>query len=179
MSDLSAPSVTPETQSAVAVYHSHEAAEDAVRQLQHAGLPMNIISIIGRDWQVREDVQGYFHPGDAVREGASAGAWYGGLFGLLLGIGLFVVPVAGTILVLGPLGGLIAGAIGGTGVGALVGGLTALGIPKDQALKYQTQLEAGEFLVTVHGSPEQIAEAHQILEGTTTADLQIHTPPAA
>jgi uncharacterized membrane protein len=179
MSDLSSPVVTTEQQAIVAVYHTHEEAEAAVRQLQHAGVPMNLISIVGRNWQVREDVQGYYHPGDAIREGASSGAWFGGLFGLLLGIGLFVIPVAGTILVLGPLGGLIAGAIGGAGVGALAGGLMSLGIPKDQALKYQSRLEAGEFLVVVHGAPAQIEQAHQILQGTTPSDMQVHTQQAA
>jgi hypothetical protein len=179
MSTQSMPSISYNQQAAVAVYSSHDTAEAAVRQLQHAGVPMNIISIIGRDWRVREDVQGYYHPGDAVREGATSGAWFGGLFGLLLGVGLFIVPVAGTLLVLGPLGGLIAGAIGGAGVGALVGGLMALGVPKDQALKYQSRLEAGEFLVVVHGTPDQVAHARQILQGTTPTDLQIHEQQAA
>ncbi len=46
----------------------------------------------------------------------------------------------------------------GADVGALVGGLMALGIPKDQALKYQSRLEVGEFLVVVHGTPDQVAQ---------------------
>jgi hypothetical protein len=72
------------------------------------------------------------------------------MFGLLMGFGLFVLPVAGTLIVLGPLSGLIAGAISGAGVGALVNGLMAMGIPKDQALKYEARLQAGEFLVIVN-----------------------------
>ena len=178
MSDLTQPTPSSEQQAVVAVYPTHEQAEAAVRQLQHAGLPMNAISIIGRNWQVREDVQGYYHPGDAVREGATSGAWVGGLFGLLLGFGLFVIPVAGTILVLGPLGGLIAGALSGAGIGALAGGLMSLGIPKDQALKYQSRLEAGEFLVVAHGAPEIVTQANQVLQGTTPTDLQMHSQAA-
>lgn len=72
------------------------------------------------------------------------------MFGLLMGFGLFVLPVAGTLIVLGPLSGLIAGAISGAGIGALVNGLMAMGIPKDQALKYEARLQAGEFLVIVN-----------------------------
>jgi uncharacterized membrane protein len=97
----------------------------------------------------------------------------------LLGIGLIVVPVDGTILVLGPLAGMIAGAITGAGIGALASGLMALGIPKDQALKYQSRLEAGEFLVVVHCKPDQVAQTQQILQETTRADLQVHTQQAA
>src|SRR5688572_18188889 len=107
-------------QTVVAVYRNHDDAEAAVRQLADAGIPVEKVSIIGRDWQVREDVQGYYRPADAALEGAGQGAWLGGLFGMLMGFGFFLVPVAGPLFVLGPLAGLVAGAIGGAGVGALV-----------------------------------------------------------
>jgi uncharacterized membrane protein len=176
MSDQVIESVSPDG-ATVAVYHTHQAAEEAVRRLQNSGIPVNRISIIGRDWQVREDVQGFYHAGDAVAEGATSGAWFGGLFGLLLGFGLFVIPVAGTLLVLGPLGGLIAGAIGGAGIGAIVGGLMSLGIPKDEAIKYQSRLEAGQFLVVVHGSVDEINRAHAVLEGTAdVTEVKVHPP---
>lgn len=45
-------------QAVVAVYRNHADAEEAVRHLQQGGIPMKQVSIIGRDWQVREDVQG-------------------------------------------------------------------------------------------------------------------------
>jgi uncharacterized membrane protein len=60
---------------------------------------------------LREDIQGYYRPSDAALEVAGLGAWVGGLFGLLMGFGLFVLPIAGTLIVLGALAGLIAGAI--------------------------------------------------------------------
>jgi hypothetical protein len=167
------------TQSVVAVYKTHSEAEDAVRLLTGAGVPVKQISIVGKDWQSREDVQGYYQPADAIKDAAGSGAWFGGLFGMLLGFGLFVVPVAGALIVLGPLSGLIAGAIGGAGLGALVGGLAGLGIPKDQALKYQVRLEAGEFLVIVNGTTEDIENAHKTLSGSGHVDIQVHQPAAA
>ena len=115
------------TSSVVAVYRSHSDAEEAVRALEKGGLPIQKISIIGRDFQVKEDVQGYYRPSDAAKEGASFGAWVGGLWGMLLGFGLFLLPGAGPLIVLGPLAGLIAGAVSGAGIGALVSGLMALG----------------------------------------------------
>src|SRR3979409_548861 len=102
-------SVRPLSESVVAVYKSHREAEAAVRKLERAGIPIQKISIIGRDFQLREDVQGYYRPSDAAKEGAGFGAWFGGLFGMLMGFGLFLLPVAGPIIVLGPLAGLIAG----------------------------------------------------------------------
>src|SRR6266567_5397221 len=72
------------TSAVVAVFRHHSDAEEAVRALDKGGIPMNKISIIGRDFQLKEDVQGYYHPSDAAKEGADFGAWVGGLFGLLV-----------------------------------------------------------------------------------------------
>jgi hypothetical protein len=161
-------------QSVVACYRIHADAEEAVRRLQRGGIPMEKVSIIGKDWRVREDIEGYYRPGDAALEGAREGAWLGGLFGIFMGFGYFLFPVIGPLVVLGPLAGLVAGAIGGAGIGALINGLMALGIPKDQALKYRARLEAGEFLVAVHGTPEEVEKARQILQTTNQTDLQTH-----
>ena len=148
----------------VAVYHGHSEAEAAVRSLATAGIPVTQISIIGRDFELREDVQGFYRPADAAADGATSGAWFGGLFGLMLGaFGFFVFPLVGPIFVFGPLAGLIAGAIGGAGIGALINALVAAGIPHDQALKYQNHLQAGKFIVVVHGSPDQIESAKSVL----------------
>ena len=93
---------------------------------------------------MREDIQGYYRPSDATLEVAGLGAWVGGLFGLLMGFGLFVLPIAGTLIVLGPLAGLIAGAISGAGIGALVSGLMAFGDPQGR------ELETDAFRRTLH-----------------------------
>lgn len=161
-------------QAVVASYSTHSDAEEAVRLLQSWGLPMNKISIIGRDWQLREDVQGFYQPGDAIKEGAQQGAWFGGIFGMLMGMGMFLLPIAGAVIVLGPLGGLIAGAVGGAGLGALVNGMMASDIPQEQAVKYQERLQAGEFLVVVHGTLEETARAHEVLQGTSHTSVSAH-----
>jgi hypothetical protein len=49
--------------------------------------------------------------------------------------------------------------------------LMAMGLSKDEALKYQSRVEEGEFLVTVMGSPDEIARARSILENTGQVDL--------
>jgi hypothetical protein len=94
---------------------------------------------------------------------------------MLGAMGFFIMPVVGAFWVMGPLSGFIAGAIGGAGVGALINGLVAVGIPRDQALKYQDRLQAGEFLVVVHGAINDAARAREILAGAAHTDLQLHT----
>jgi uncharacterized membrane protein len=171
---------TASDEAVVATYHTHDAADEAVRRLSDGGLSMRHISIVGRNFETREDVQGFYRPADAALDGATSGAWFGGLFGLMLGaMGFFVFPMVGMLMVMGPLSGMIAGAIGGAGVGALINGLVAAGIPRDQALKYQERLQAGEFLVVVHGTPLETAQAHTILEGTAQTHLQAYSGAAA
>jgi hypothetical protein len=164
------------TQACVASYRTHTEAEAAVRLLAQGGIALDQISIIGRNYETQEDIQGFYRPADAALYGAKQGAWFGGIFGLLLGaMGFFIMPIVGAVMVLGPLSGLIAGAIGGAGAGALINGLVASGIPKDQALKYQERLQAGEFLVVVHGNPDVTARAHTLLDGTNQLHLQTHS----
>ena len=162
-------------ESVVAIYRTHIDAEAAVRRLAADGLPVETISIIGRHFETHEDIQGFYRPADAALAGAGDGAWFGGVFGLMLGaMGFFILPALGAFMVLGPLSGMIAGAVGGAGVGALINGLVTLGIPRDQALKYQEKLQAGEFLVVVHGSANEVARAHEILDGGVHTNLTMH-----
>jgi len=160
--------------SAVAVYRHHTDAEDAVHRLERAGIPMQKISIIGRNFELREDVQGCYRTERRRTRRSRLWCMDGGLFGLLMGFGMFVFPIAGTLIVLGPLAGMIAGAVSGAGLGALVNGLMALGIPKDRALKYQSRLLAGEFLVTVTGTPEEVTRAREILQNSGEIELETH-----
>ncbi len=170
--------ITPDafSEAVIATYRSHTEAEAAVRRLSEGAVPVTHISIIGRHFETHEDVQGFYRPADAALAGAGQGAWFGSFFGLLAGaMGFFVFPIVGTLMVLGPLAGFIAGAIGGAGIGALINGLVAAGVPRDQALIYQDRLQAGEFLVVVHGGEGEAARAHEILEGTAPTHLRAHS----
>ena len=156
-------------------YHTHYDAEAAVRLLAKSGLPMETISIIGRNFETREDVEGFYLPSYWAREGAEAGAWAGGIFGLLVGTGLFILPVVGPVFVLGPLAAVVAGAIVGTGVGALINGLIFLGVSKVQAIKYQERIQVGEFLVLIHGaSTAETERSRSLIQNTGHTHLQTH-----
>jgi hypothetical protein len=49
-------------------------------------------------------------------------------------------------------------------VGALISGLMALGMDPEKASKYQARLQAGDFLVTLAGTHEEVEPARQILQ---------------
>jgi hypothetical protein len=155
---------------AVATYDTHVVAENAVKTLQRSGFDMKRISIIGRDYSTEEHVVGFFNAGDRAKFFGKFGAFWGGLFGVLFGAAFLFVPVVGHIVVLGPLastlvGGLEGAAIAG-GVSALVGALTALGIPRDSVLRYETAIKASKFLLVVHGDAKDIQRARDVLAAT-------------
>ena len=162
----------------VAVYDSHTQAEDAVHKLAKADFDMKTISILGKDYHSEEHVVGYFNTGDRARFFGKLGAFWGGLAGMLFGSALMFVPVVGHIVVLGPIAATIAGGLQGVvlggGFSALVGALTAIGVPKDSVLRYETALKASKFLVIVHGGSEDIRRAHDVLSAAGSADVQTH-----
>lgn len=163
---------------AVAVCDTHDQAEDAVRTLQRAGFDMKAISIVGRDYHSEETVVGYFNAGDRARFFGKLGAFWGGLAGVLFGSAMMFVPIVGHIVVLGPLAATIAGGVQGAllggGVSALVGALSALGVPKDSVLRYETALKASKFLVIVHAGPDEVREARELLAAVGSTDVQTH-----
>src|SRR5580698_11111553 len=126
----------------VAIYESHAEAEKALKELQRAGFDMKRLSIVGKDYHSEENVVGYYNAGDRMKRWGKSGAFWGGIWGLLLGSAFFAIPGIGPVLVAGPLVAWIVGALEGAvvvgGLGAIGAGLYSIGIPKDSVVKYET-----------------------------------------
>ena len=102
---------TSEKSAVVALYDTHEKAEQAVRELQRSGFDMKKLSIVGKDYQTDEDVVGYYNTGDRMKAWGKTGAFWGGLWGLMFGSAFFLIPGIGPLLAAGPLVGWIVGAL--------------------------------------------------------------------
>src|ERR1700685_3811791 len=89
--------------SVVAIFHSHERAEDAIRELQKDGFDMKKLSIVGKDYHTEENVVGYYTTGERMKYWGKLGAFWGGFWGLLFGSAFFWVPGIGPLVVVGPL----------------------------------------------------------------------------
>jgi len=153
---------------AVATYTQHQQAEDAVKVLQQAGFDMQKISIIGKDYRLEEHVVGYLNAGERAKIFGKLGAFWGGLLGILFGSAILAIPAVGQVIILGPLAALIFGGLEGAvlvgGASALVGAMTAIGIPKNSVLRYENAIKAGEFLLVVHASAEDVLHAKSLLK---------------
>ena len=162
----------------IAVFADHTQAEAAVKKLADSKFDMKQLSIVGQGYHTEEKVIGFYSAGDRIKFWGKRGAFWGGLWGLFFGGVFLMVPVVGQVMVLGYLATVIAS---GVESAVLVGGLSALGaamysvgVPKETVIQYETALKADEFLVTAHGTADELARARTILAGTNPSSLQLH-----
>jgi len=162
----------------VATFASHTDAEAAVTELHNSGFPMQTLSIVGRDYQTDQHVLGYYTSGDRMKYWGGLGALWGGIWGMIFGSGLFLIPGVGPFLVGGPLVGWIIGALECAlvvgGLSAIGAGLYSQGIPKDSVLKYETEMKSGKYIVIAHGTPEEAEKAREILVTTNPESVDQH-----
>jgi uncharacterized membrane protein len=167
----------------VATYPSHEEAEQSVKALQRAGFDMKKLSIVGKDYHSEEHVVGYYNAGDRMKAWGKLGAFWGGLWGILLGAAFFVVPGLGPIAVAGPLVAAVVGGLEGAvvvgGLSAIGAGLYSIGIPKDSVLQYESALKAGKFLLIAHGGKDEIERARSVLAVHKPQALEVHPAQVA
>ena len=168
-----------EMNSVVAVYKTHSAAEEAIKELQRSGFDMKKMSIVGKDYHTDEQVVGYYNAGDRMMYWGKMGAFWGGLWGMLFGAAFFAIPGIGPILVAGPLVAWIIGALEGAvvvgGLSALGAGLFSIGIPKDSVVEYESALKSDKFLLMAHGSADEVARARDIMQMTHPVKVTVHT----
>jgi uncharacterized membrane protein len=169
--------------SVVAIYPTHTEADQAVKELQRAGVDLRKLSIVGKGYHTDEHAVGYYNTGDRMMYWGKVGAFWGGFWGLLFGSAFFMIPGLGPILAAGPVVTWIVGALEGAalvgGVSALGAGLYSMGIPKDSIVKYEAALKTDQFLLIVHGTAAEVAKAKDIIETTHPAQFSVHSGQAA
>ncbi len=165
-----------ERDTAVGVFHDRSAADRAVRDLKLAGFRDDQIGYTTPNQDDKQagnaGTEGGYTSGGHVIGGAVAGGVVGGIAGAL---------AAGLIPGIGPLiaGGILAVTAAGAGLGAaggsLIGALTSLGVPHDEAQYYEGEARSGRSLVTVK-SGGRYDEARSILQGAGAYDMQTKRP---
>jgi uncharacterized membrane protein len=166
------------TNAVVAVYDSHERAEDAIRKLADGKIPMEKLSVIGKGYHTEEKVVGFYNTGDRVKFWGKFGAFWGALWGLLAGGLYMTVPLIGPVVVLGHFAAMVLAAVEGAvltgGVSALGAALFSIGIPKNTVLQYEQAVKADGFLVLVQGTQEEAERARALLQATAPTQVDMH-----
>lgn len=146
----------------VGVFSSYEAAVDAIEELKQKGYRSDEISVIAKDRDDVEDVTdetGTKAP-EGLATGAATGGILGGTAGLLAGLGALAIPGIGPILAAGPIAATLTGAAVGASAGGLVGGLIGLGIPEEEAKRYDDYIDNGRILVLVDADAKRDNDAY-------------------
>ncbi|MFZ2034740.1 MAG: general stress protein [Candidatus Dormiibacterota bacterium] len=169
-----APARTLPNDSVVAVYDTPDKATKAIESLVKAGFPSDRVSVIGQSLQSEVQLNGFVTTGDVAKTGAAAGAWVGGLFGLLTGVAALFIPGVGPLLAVGPLASTLVGAAEGAVGAGVLSAMVGYFVSKKHIPKYTQYLTAGKSLVVVHGTPDDVRRAQEIMQQTGGTDLMQH-----
>jgi hypothetical protein len=156
-----------EKQSSVYVFNTHVEAEDAIRLLSGTGFDVKKLSLVGKGYHSEEHPIGFYTVGDRIKAWGGMGAFWGGIWGLLLAPAVFFLPGLGFVALAGPLVSALVGALEGAvvvgGVSALGAALTDLGVEKDHVIKYESALKADKYVLMIHGDAEELEKARSVL----------------
>jgi hypothetical protein len=157
------------------IYTTRTAAENAADSLIKADFPASDISVL-----LPESLGGPKNMGTEkatkAPEGATAGVTTGGIIGgtlgVLAGVGLLAIPGLGLFIAAGPIMAGLAGLGVGGAVGGFTGALIGMGIPEFEAKRYESRLQKGEILLSVHcDTSEEIKRAKEILKRAGGEDV--------
>jgi uncharacterized membrane protein len=144
-----------ETATVIAVFDSPEQASQAVRALVDAGVDREDISLVSRNREASttgkstETGTKKTADGTTVGENIAGGAVFGGLGGLLLGLGALAIPGVGPIVAAGPIATTLAGAGIGAAGGGIIGAIKDAGVPDEDAHVYAESVRRGGTMVSV------------------------------
>lgn len=151
----------------VYVFNTNIEAKDAIQALSESGFDVKKLSLVGKGSHGEEHPLGFYTKGDQIKAWGGAGAFWGGIWGLLFAPAVFFIPGLGLVALAGPLvTALIAGLEGAVMVGgltALGAALTQIGLPEDQGIKYETAIKADKYVLLVHGTADDAERVSAVL----------------
>lgn len=169
--------MTP-TATAIAIFKTHDAAEDGARRLATAGFDLETLTIVGKGYHTEKQIIGFYNIGDRVSFWGQRGAYWGALWGLFFSGVRVVAPPVGSVVFLGHLAASMVAAIEGAalsgGASALGDALFSIGTPKDSVLAHEAAVTADQFLVMALGAVDDLARAKTVLAAGAVACLDLH-----
>src|SRR3954471_21467903 len=157
----------------VGVYDTANEARQAVEQLKWRGYATEDIAVIGKNEdEVKEinDATGT-KTGEGLAVGAATGGALGGLVALLTGVGALAIPGIGPLIAAGPIAVTLTGVAVGAGAGGLAGALIGMGIPEEEADRYEGYVKEGKILVVVERHENRIGEGDVLFDTGVNQNL--------
>jgi hypothetical protein len=166
--------------SLLCISNTHADAESVIRSLSDSGVDMTKLSLLGKGYHSEEHPLGFYTAKDKIRAWGGVGAFWGGLWGLLLAPAVFVIPGFGLIAMGGPVVAALFAALEGAvllgGASAVGAALTMIGVPQHLVIKYETALKSEQYVLIMHGNKSEVAMARSILSKSGIG-AEAHKPP--
>jgi hypothetical protein len=167
--------------SVIAMFDKRIEADSALKQLQLAHFDMKAVSIVGRKAWEEDHPFGFYTAGDRIKFWGSTGAFWGATLGLLFESAFFIFPEIGPLMAAGPVVSWMVAALEGAavcgGLSAVGAALYSIGIPKTEILHYENSLKNGQFMVLLHGTPDEVTRAHTVLNNSLESQLYLAEAP--
>ena len=160
----------------VAIYETHDQADEAFSRLQTEGSGMDLLSFVGRDYW--KDMVGSRNAGERFMYRGNLGHFWERLWSILRGWGVFWFFENGPVLVAGPLvRTIVATQEEGNGnhhTSGFEAALSGIGIPQESLVQYEKALMNNQILVFIQGTLNEINHAQDILNETRAINHTIH-----
>jgi hypothetical protein len=148
---------------------THKEADDAIQSLKTYGFDVKKLSLIGKGYHSEETPVGFYTTGDRIMSWGKTGAFWGGIWGLLMAPAVFLFPPIGVVAMAGPIVSIIVSALEGAllvgGLSAIGAALSSMGVSDEEIIQYESALKAEKYILMVHGSSEEIEKARSLLAG--------------
>jgi len=161
----------------VGVFSDHDRARQAIKALKDSGFTENQIGIASAHSEgLRKATDSSTDDDSYVAEGATAGVAAGAGLGALWGLGILAgaLPAIGPAIAGGTLAAILSSAAAGAAAAGLTGALIGMGVSKDEAEYYESELKSGRSVVTVSAGSRR-AEAQSILQRFGAYDMATRT----
>jgi hypothetical protein len=178
------------TKPIVGSFDTLQEAQHAVERLQQRGIPADDISLISnnvaraRQREAGATPAGSVPPqapatmkddGSGAATGAAVGGVTGGLAGLAAGLMGLAIPGVGPVIAAGAGLSALAGAGAGVLAGGLIGALTDVGVPEDEAHSFAESVRRGGTLLIVRTNDANSTDIANLLRECGAVDIDART----
>ena len=166
----------------VALYEDFSTAEGVARALVDGGFQREDISLMASDAKgtgaagsaattVTAQKSDDDSSASGTMTGAAIGGAVGGVGGLLVGLGALAIPGVGPVIAAGPIAAALIGAGAGAVAGGLIGALTDIGVPEEEAGLYAEGVRRGGALLALRTDEAEAEGAIDIMERFNPVDI--------
>jgi outer membrane lipoprotein SlyB len=158
----------------VGVFPEQAKAQEAAQELRGNGYD-DKISLVSKEQSPQKQSYGElgnapFSGGDSITDGTATGGFVGGLAGMAVGAGALLIPGLGPIVAMGPIAGLLSGAV----TGGVAGALVDYGIPETEGKEFEHHIQDGATLAIAETSKDKLTQVADLMRAQGASEIRTY-----